>query len=333
MRHVTHSSYFPQRLTLGALVLALVASAVSSASLAQAYPSRPLRWIVPIAPGGGTDLTTRIVAQKFTEFVGYPVVVDNRAGASGNIGAELAARAPADGYTLVTLTASHPAYHALLERAPFDLVRDFEPVTQLTTQPYLLVVHPSIAAKSVAELVAIARGEPAKMHYGSAGIGTLQHLSGVMLGAMGRVEVVHVPYKGGAPALTDLVTGRIQFFFSVMLSSMPHMRAGKLRALGVTSLKRATIFPDVPTIAESGLPGFEVNNWYGVAVPAKTPRAVVERLHADIARALKTDAVRERLAQDGSEAVGETSQKFGELLRADLQRWRKYAAQGGVKPN
>lgn len=318
------------RVALSALIVASALGMQVNAA-EQNFPSKPLRWISPHAAGGGTDLTTRLVAQKLSELVGHPVVVDNRIGASGNIGGEIAARSPADGYTLITITASHPANHAVTQHPTYDLVRDFAYVTQLTTQAYILVVHPSIAATSVKELTAVARASPGTLHYGSSGIATLQHFAGVMFGAMTETDLVHVPYKGGAPALTDLLAGRIQFFFGVMLSSMPQIKAGKVRALAVTSSKRSAIFPELPTIAETGLTGYVVDNWYGVAAPAKTPREVVMRLNSEIARALKAPEVRDRLRQDGSEAVGNGPDDMTAIVRKDLERWRKYVKEAGIK--
>ena len=306
--------------------------AVCASVSAQPYPSKPVRWISPHAAGGGADLTTRLVAQRLSDLIGHPVVVDNRIGASGNIGAELAARAPADGYTLVTITASHPANHAIAERVSYDLTRDLAYVTQMTTQPYILVVHPSIAAKSVKELIAVARAAPRTLHYGSSGIGTLQHLAGVMFGAMSGTELVHVPYKGGALALTDMIGGRLQLFFGVILSSMPHIKSGKIRAIAVTSSRRAPIFPEVPTIAESGLKGYVVDNWYGVAAPARTPRVVITKLHSELVRALKSPEVEDRLRKDGSEPVGNSPEEFAAIVRDDLQRWRKHVKEAGIKP-
>ena len=305
---------------------------VSACALSQAFPVKPIRWISPYAAGGGVDLTTRLVAQRVSELVGQPIVVDNRTGASGNIGGELAARAPADGYTLISITASQPANHAVTERVPYDLTRDFAYITQMTTQPYVLVVHPSVPATTVKELVAVARSAPRTLNYGSSGIATLQHLAGVMLGAVSGTELVHVPYKGGAPVLSDMIGGRIQVFFGVILSSMPHIKSGKIRALAVTSSRRSPSFPEWPTIAESGFPGYVVDNWYGVAAPARTPLTVVTRLHAEVVRALKTPEVEERLRRDGSETVGNAPDELAAIVRSDLARWRKHVKEAGIKP-
>lgn len=311
----------------GSTALALCAWAAS----AQSYPTKPLRWICPIAAGGGADLTTRMIAQRVGEQVGQQVVVDNRIGASGNIGAELTARAPADGYTMVTITASFAPNHAVMEKNPFDLVGDFVYVSQLTAQPYILTVHPSIAANSVKEFVALAKKAPKPYAYGSSGVATLQHMAGVMLGLNTGAHVTHVPYKGGALALTDIVAGRLQFFFGVILSSMPHIKSGKINALAVTSTSRSPSFPDLPTMIEAGIPGFVVDNWYAAAVPAKTPPAVVAKLNAEIIRALKQPSVEQRLRTDGSEPVGNSVQDITNVVKNDLQRWRKIVKEAGIK--
>lgn len=313
------------------IVCAFVCGACAVAS-AQEFPSRPLRWIVTFAPGGGADLTTRLIAHRVSELIGQQVVVDNRLGASGNIGAEIAARATADGYTVITLTASFPANHAVIARPPVDLNGDFAYITQLTTQPYILLVPSGSSATNVKELVALARSAPRPFTYGSSGVATLQHLAGVMFGAMAGVELLHVPYKGGALALTDILGGRLQMFFGVILSSMPHIKSGRLKALAVTSTRRSHAFPEVPTMAEGGYPGYVVDNWYCVAAPAKTPAAVIAKLHAEVGRALKTPEVAQRLRSDGSEPSGLGPSELAAIVRDDLQRWRKYVQQAGIKP-
>jgi tripartite-type tricarboxylate transporter receptor subunit TctC len=304
----------------------------STSAAAQSFPSKPIRWISPHAAGGGTDLTTRLVAQRMAEVIGQAIVVDNRIGASGNIGSEIAARAPADGYTLLTMTASHPANHAVSEHLSYDLLRDFVNVTQLTTQPYILLVPPAVNAHSVKELAALARAAPRTLHYGTAGVATLQHFGGVMFAQMTGTEVVHVPYKGGAPALVDLLGGRLQFFLGVPVSTIPLIKSARLRALAVTSPKRSTVLPELPTMAETGLTGYAVDNWYGIAAPAKTPREVVARLHNVAARALQIAELRERLRQDGADAVGNSPAEFSAIVRDDLERWRKQVRVAGIKP-
>lgn len=315
----------------GGLRLAFFFWTAYGCAVAQAYPDKPLRWIVPVAAGGATDLTTRIVAQRVSEQIAQQVVVDNRVGASGNIGAEIATRAAPDGYTLLTTIASYAPNHAIMERTPYDLVRDLAHVTQLTTQAYILLVHPSVAAGNVKELVALARKAPRPLAYGSSGIATLQHMAGVLLASMAGIEATHVPYKGGSLALNDMVSGRLQFFFGVMLSSMPHIKSGKVNALAVSSARRSQIFPELPTIAESGYPGYVVDNWYGAAVPAKTPPAVIARLHAEILRALKHPPIEQRLRTDGSEPGGATPDVISAIVRDELQRWRKIVKEAGIK--
>ena len=319
----------PTSATARSLGIALcVASAWVSA---QQYPHKPLRWLIPFAAGGGADLTTRLVAQRLSEQLGQQIVPDNRLGASGNIAAEIAARAAPDGYTLITLTASYAPNHAVMERVPVDLGTDFSYITQLTTQPYILLVNASVAASNVKELIALARRSPQPFVYGSSGVATLQHLAGVMLGSMSGTEFVHVPYKGGALVLTDIVGGRLQFFFGVILSSMPHIKSGKLTPLAVTSTRRSKSFPDLPTVAESGFPGYVVDNWYCVAAPARTPPAVISKLHAEVVRVLTTAEVERRLRTDGSEPGGLGPQETATLMRADLQRWRKIVKEAGIK--
>ena len=303
----------------------------ASSASAQTYPSKPLRWVVGVSAGGATDVTTRLVAHRVSEQIGQQIVVDNRVGAAGNIGAEIVAKSAPDGYTLLTTLASYASNQAVLQRVPFDLVRDLSHITQLTTQSYILLVHSTVPATTVKELAALALKSPRTLAYGSSGIASLQHLAGVLLGSVAGFEAVHVPYKGGAPALSDLVSGRLQFFFGVMLSSMPHIKSGKLNPIAVSSRRRSQVFPDVPTIAESGYPGYVVDNWYGVAVPAKTPSAVVAKLHAELVRALKTPMLEQRLRTDGSEPGGSSPEQTAVIVRDDLQRWRKIVKEAGIK--
>lgn len=321
-----------KRSVVGSIV-GLAACTISTGTLAQQFPTKPMRWICPIAAGGGTDLTTRLVAQHVSDQVGQQIVVDNRTGASGNIGAEIAARAPADGYTLITITASFAPNHATMSRNPFDLIGDLAYVSQLTAQPYILLVHSSIPAANVKEFVALAKKQAKPYTYGSSGIATLQHMAGVMLGLNTGTQVTHIPYKGGALALTDLVGARLQFFFGVILSSMPHIKSGKVNALAVTSSSRSASFPELPTMIEAGVPGFIVDNWYAAAVPAKTPPAVVAKLNAEIVRALKNPAVEQRLRADGSAPVGNTAQEMTDVVRGDLVRWRKIVKEAGIRPD
>lgn len=298
------------------------ATLVVLSAVAQPFPHKPLRWISPYAAGGGSDLTTRAVAQKLSEHVGQTVVVDNRTGASGKIAIELASRAPADGYTLVTFTPSISANHD---------IRGLAPLTQLTSQGYVWIVHPSIPVTSIMELVTLARAKPGTLHYGSAGIATMQHMAGAMLGALTKTDLVHVPYKGGAPALTDLIGGQLQFFAGDMWSSLPHIKSGKVRALAVTSPKRAVIFPELPTTAEAGVAGYAIENWYGVATHARTPPEILLRLNRELVRALKAPDVHGRIAQEGANVIGNSAAEFRAIIEDGVRRWHTVAKDAGIK--
>lgn len=297
-----------------AAALAAVVSAAAMPASAQPYPQRPIRWLSPFAPGGGADTTTRAVAQKVSEYLGQAVVVDSRTGASGKIAVELAARALPDGHTLITITPSMVSNQD---------IGAFVPITQMTAQFYVLVVNPSVPATTVKELIALARAKPGALHYGSAGIETMQHLAGASFGAMSGTSVTHVPYKGGAVALTDLLSGQIQFMFAAMPTAQPQMKAGRVRALAVTASKRSPLVPDLPTVAEAGVPGFEVDNWYGIAAPPKTPHEIASRLNSEAVRALRAAEVRERILQDGNEPVGNSMETFVAVIKETVARWRK----------
>ena len=315
--------------TLAALLLSVGAADALAAT--PPFPNKPIRWISPFAAGGGSDLTTRAVAQKLSERVAQPVVVDNRVGASGSIGAAIAAKAPRDGHTLVTLTVSMVTYDASASSTPYDVVRDFTPLTQMTSQPYVLIVNPSVQASSVGELLALARAKPGSLRYGSSGIATLQHLAGALFAHTTKTDLVHVPYKGGAPALTDLVSGELQFFFGVAASSMALIKAGKVRALAVTSRKRSTFMPQLPTMIEGGVRDYVVDNWYGVLAPAGLPRDVAARLERELTAALAQPDLRERLARDGSDTTPHGSAAFGSLIRSELEQWRRVIRETGIK--
>ena len=291
------------------------------AALAQAYPAKPIRLIVPFAPGGGNDTVARAIAQQVGATIGQPMVVDNRAGAGGVIGAELAAKSPADGYTLflggVGSHAVNPNLHA---RLAYDPVKDFSPVTLIASAPSVLVVHLSVPAKTIQELTALARTHPGKLNYASNGNGSSAQLAAAIYESMAGVEMVHVPYKGLAPALSDLLSGTVQLMFSSMVAIVPHIMAGKLRALAVTGKQRSPLLPDIPTVAESGFPAYEAGSWYGVLAPAGTPRAIVMKLNAEIVTALRQPAIRERLASEGAEAIGSTPEEFADHIKAELAR-------------
>ena len=295
------------------------------------YPNRPLRFIVPLAAGAGSDTTARAVAHKLGENLGYQVVVDNRPGASGNIGLELAAKAAPDGYTIVLVSASNTVNPALFKQPPYDLVRDFAPVSQMTAQPYCLAVHASIPAKTVRELIDLAQARPAKLTYGSSGTGGLSHLAGEMFGLLARIEWVHVPYKGGAAGINDLLGGQISSQFTTIIGTIQHVKAGRLRWLAVSTAQRSRAIPDLPTVAEAGVPGFDVGGWYGVLAPARTPPSVVAFLSGQIDKALKAPEVGERFAAEGSESISRTPENFSAYIKSELAKWAKVVKETGMR--
>jgi len=314
-----------------AVMLLLSAGAANAASMDANFPSRPIRLIVPFSPGGGTDLTARLIAQKLTEAWHQQVVVDNRPGANGTIGVTIAAKSSPDGYTLTMISSSHTVNVNLLKTIPYDLMRDLQPVTQATRQPYALVVNPSLPAKSVKELVALAKAKPGTLNFGSSGRGGLSHLAGELFGDLAGIKIVHIPYKGGNPAMIDVIAGRIDMLFSTLLQAGPHVRAGRLRALAVTTAKRWPGTPEIPTMMEAGVPGYEVAQWYGMLMPAKVPQPIVVKSSKEIARILHEPEVRKRLATDGAEAVGNTPAQFGAHIRAEIAKWAKIIKQIGLQ--
>ena len=299
---------------------------------AQTWPTKPIRMIIPFPPGGTTDIVGRVAAQKLGEALGQQVVPDNRPGAAGNIGTELVAKAPPDGYTLLAAPGStltiHPSLYAKLG---FDSLRDFAPVTILAAVPNALVVHPSLPVRNVKELIALAKAKPDQLNYASTGAGQSTHLSMELFKTMARVKIVHVPYKGSAPAVTDLLGGHVSLMFDNMPSALPHVKAGKIRALAVSTLKRSPVVPDIPTVAESGLPGFEVSVWFSVLAPAKTPQPIVDRLNQILVKALHTADVRERLSTQGAEAIGNTPAQFTDQMKRDIAKWAKVVKDADIK--
>ena len=313
------------------LLLALDASAAQRDPAAN-YPSKPVRFIVPFAPGGGTDIVARAIAQKLSEEWGQQVVVDNRGGGATVIGTELGARAAPDGYTLTMGTTTLAINPSVRRKLPYDALKDFAPVTQTAFQAYVLATHMSVPAKSVKEFVALAKAKPGTLNFGSPGTGTGSHLAGELFRAMSGIHVVHVPYKGSGPALSDLVGGQIQFILGTILSTYPQVKAGRLRALGVSGSKRSAVMPEVPTIAEAGVPGYSATSWNGVIVPARTPQAIVRKLNRDIVKVVHSPDVRERLAGDGGEAVGGTAEEFANHIRSEMTKWAKAVKIAGIKP-
>lgn len=310
----------------------LVVCGYASGAASQNYPTKPIRFIVPNAPGGGTDITARAIAQKMTEAWQQTVIVDNRAGATGSIGMELAAKSSPDGYTIVLNSATYSAMPATRRRIPYDLVRDFAPITQLTSQPYVLVINPAVPAKSVSDLIAVAKGRPEGLAYGSSGQGGLSHLSGVMLASLTKANLIHVPYKGGGPALADLLAGQINLLFATPLESTPHIKTGRIRALAVSTRTRSHAMPELPTMEEAGVPGFEVSSWYGVLAPAGTPRPVIAKLNQEIVRILRMPDVIERFSRDGVDPAGTTPEQYAIHIRSEIAKWKRVVAAAGIQP-
>ncbi len=317
-----------QRYTRTTIAMSLLA--FSATVSAQTYPAKPLRIIVMNTPGSGADIVTRLIAAKMSESLGQQVVVDNRAGASGNIGAEIAARAAPDGYTLAMITSQQPNVVALYEKLPYDLVQDFAPISLLASAPYFLIVHPSVAATNIKELIALAKSKPGTLSYGSAGSGSAPHLATAVFNSMAGINLLHVPYKGTTPALTDTMAGQIQLTVLVAPLVLPAVKAGKVRALGVTSSKRSALAPEIPTVAES-VPGYEWSGWYGLVVPAKTSAAIIAQLNTQQNQATKNPEFKERLAGVGAEPIGGTPQEYGAHIRTQLDKMKLAIKLAGVR--
>ena len=304
----------------------------AAAAGAQQYPVKPIRFIVPFAPGGGTDLVARMLAQRLPEALGQPVVVDNRGGAGGVIGAELAARAPADGYTLMLGSPGPLTINPNLNaKLPYDSLRDFAPVTLATISPFVLVLHPSVPAASVKDLVALARAKPGQLNYGSSGNGAVNHFSAEQFKALAGVNLVHVPYKGSGPATLDLVAGRLHLTFENLPTVLPHVKSGKLKMLAVGTKSRSAFVPEYPTIAEAGVPGYESSTAFGVLVPARTPAAIVARLNRESVKLLHGPDMKERLAAQGLEAVGSTPAEYAAHIKDELARYGRIAKAAGIR--
>ena len=299
--------------------------------LAQSYPSKPIRLVLPYPPGGGTDVIARPLAQKLTEQLGQQVIVDNRGGAGGNIGMEFVAKSPADGYTLLfALTAQYAVNPSLYPKLPYDPVRDYAPISLLANAPYLLVVHPALPAKSVAELVALVKARPGQLSYSSSGNGSGAHLAGEMLRSLARVEILHVPYKGAGPAMPDLIAGQVQLSFITYTAAGPHIKTGRLRALGVTTAKRSPTLPDLPAIGET-VAGYDSAVWYGFAAPAGTPLEIVSKLNAEVLRVLAAPDFRSRITLEAVSPIGSTPEEFGSFMKSEIVRWAKVVKDSGAK--
>ena len=321
-------------MTLRACFILLAAIAVANVH-AQApganYPAKQIRVIVPFPAGGPTDAIARAIGQKLSETWGQPVIVDNRPGAGGNIGTELAAKSPADGYTLFIGTVANAINQSLFAKLPFDFVRDFAPVTQNYVTGLILAVHPSLPAHSVKELIVLAKAHPGQLSYSSSGVGGTPHLAGELFNSMAGVTMVHVPYKGSAPAMADLLGGHIQLTFDNMLTVLPQVKAGKLRGLAVTMTTRSPLTPELPTVAEAGLKGFEVKSWNGVVVPAGTPKEIIARLNGEIVRILRQPDLREKFLVQGVELVPTTPEEFGAFIKQDIAKWAKVIQLSGAR--
>jgi tripartite-type tricarboxylate transporter receptor subunit TctC len=303
----------------------------AQADPARGYPSRPVRFIVPFVPGAGTDITTRVIAKKLSETWGQQVVADNRSGAAGAIGADITAKASPDGHTICLISSGHTVLSATNDRLPYDLEKDFHAVSQVSSLFYVLLVHPSFPAKSVQELIAYAKANPGKVNHGSSGTGALQHFAGEMLAYQTGIKLNHVPYKGGAASTAAVMAGEVEMGFTTLLSARPLMQSGRVRILAITAGKRSPAAPELPTIAESGVPGFEANQWYGVLTSAKVHPAIVNKLSAAIAAAVNSPDVRDRLMSDGSTPVGSTPERFRAHIKSEIAKWRKLVTDAGLK--
>ena len=318
------------RLTpLFAVALALVAVPV----MAQDYPNKPIRFIVPYPPGGGTDVVARIMNEALAAELGQPIIIDNRGGAAGNVGTDIAAKAPADGYNILFTLSSHTINPKLYDKLPFDVDRDFVPVSLAAMIPQILVVHPSVSAGTLTELIALAKANPGKLNYASVGTGSPGHIAGELFKLKTGVDIVHVPYKGGGPAVVDTIGGQVQLLFVSMPAAWQHVKAGKLKAIAVTSAKRSVAAPEVPTIAESGVPDFVVDSWYGALAPAKTPPAVVKRLNAAFAKVLENPQVKEKLLAQGAEAAASTQAEFDRVIKDELLKWDMVIKTAKIRPD
>jgi tripartite-type tricarboxylate transporter receptor subunit TctC len=312
------------------LSLALGFSVAAPVAAAQDYPNRPIRIIVPQSAGGSTDSVARTVAQRLTDVLGQSVVVDNRPGSGSLNGTELAARATPDGYTLLVVAASLSISPAVRKKLPFDVINDFAPITQLVDLPHFLVVHPSVPANNVKELIAVAKAKPGELNVATSGIATSTHMASELFLYMTGTKMVHVPFKGGGPGIVAMLAGQCHLYFATISTSLPHVKAGKLRGLAVTSSKRSVALPDVPTIAESGVPGYAHSSWVGMLAPAKTPQPILQRLHSETVKIVQNPEVKQRLLREGLESNGNTPQEFTADLKEEIAKWRKVVKAAGI---
>jgi len=309
------------------LLLAVLAGAVEG----QTYPSRPIRLIVPFPPGGSNDIVARMVATQLGERLGQQVVVDNRGGAGGVLGTDLAAKSPPDGYTLLLISVAYAFGPALYKNLPYDPEKAFTPVGILGSGAAALTVHPSLPVNTVRELIALAKAKPGALNYASAGVGSLQHLACALFMIQAGIDVVHVPYKGGGPAMADVIAGQAQIVMPSLIQVVPHIKSGRLRVLGTSGTRRSAVLPDVPTISESGVPGYEAHNWWGILAPAGTPAPVIGKLHKDLTRVLSSRETEKRFETEGAEVVRMTPAEFGGFISAELVKWSRVAREVGIK--
>lgn len=310
----------------------LIAFGLAPGAAGQDYPNKPVKMVVPYPAGGPTDILGRIIGQGLNETWGQPVIVENRAGAAGNVGSEYVARSAADGYTLLVNSGPTMAISAsLYAKLSYDPIKNFTPVVLAVVLPNILVVHPSVPARSVKELIALAKARPGKLNFASAGTGTVGHMAGELFKIMAGVNMVHIPYKGAAPAVADLLGGQVDLFFDTIVSSLPHVKAGKLSLLAISSMKGSPLLPGVPTISESGLPGFDANPSFGVFAPAMTPPPLISKLNAEIARILTMPAIKQRFESQGSEVVASTPEDFAAYMREEAAKWGKVIRDAGIK--
>ncbi len=317
--------------TIARSIAGLALAALAGAAASQDYPHKTIRMIVPFAAGGPTDVIARTIAQKLTESWGQPVVIDNRGGAGGNLGTDIAAKAAPDGYTVVMVIVGHAINASLYSKLPYDPVKDFAPVSPTGAATIVLVAHPSLQAKTVKELTALGKSKPGKINWGSPGTGTPHHLAGEMFKTLTGIDMVHIPYKGAAPAIVDVLGGQVSLAFVSLPAALPHIRAGKLTALGTSGPQRSAVAPDVPTIAEAGFPGYELENWYGLLAPAGTPRTVVTKLNGEIVKILQAPDVKERLNSQGFEIRTSTPEQFAAYLKSEIVKWAKIVKDSGAK--
>ncbi len=314
--------------TTGGAILLFLAT---GAGWAQSYPVKPVRLLIGFAPGGGADIVARGISPRLVEALGQQIIVDNRPGANGIIAAELAAKAPPDGYTLLVAPGNYAFAPAMYAKLAFDMATAFAPVSLLAETPLLVVVHPSLPVKSIAQLVALAKARPGQLAYASGGIGGSAHLATELFRSLTQVDMVHVPYKGSGAAIADLIGGQVPLCICTLPSVFPHVKSGRLRALAVTTTRRSAAAPDIPTVAEAGVAGFEVTQWYGLLAPAGTPAAIIERLNADVGKALKHPDTRSRLQAEGAEPVGGSPQEFGAFFKAEIAKWTQILQKAGIR--